>query len=146
MQLSTGLCSTPLPPPFPADAIPFAAGTSGCLRRRGFWNLKMGSCRQGKGDAVREQVRVMLSLCHQMFPRQRSLQLLLSNAHSRGALVPPGVLLPPFNSLRNLPGTPWHSSGHPPHPHTCHLQSVTATEPRVGFWGLSSWKSNVFPL
>lgn len=60
----------------------------------------------------------MLSLCYQMFPRQRNLQLPLGNA-----LVPPGVLLPPFNSLRNLFCAPQHGSGHPPHPHFCHLQS-----------------------
>lgn len=105
MQLSPGLCSTPLPPPFPADAIPSAAGTSGCQGHQDDTSeeVVLGTSRcdparqVGKGDAIRRQVSVM-----QMFPRQRNVQFPPGNAHSRGSLVPPGVLLPAFNSLRNL--------------------------------------------
>lgn len=147
MQLSPDLCSTPLPPPFPADAIPSAAGTSGCFRRGDSWNLKMGPARQvGKGNAGRGQVRAILNPCYQVFPRQKNLQF----PRQCTQLKSPCPSRCPFTSLQVpekfvLSSLPWQWSPSS----SSHLSSpvwVTAIEPQAGFGGLSSWKSNVFPL
>lgn len=98
MQPSPDLRGTPLPPPFPADATPVTAGTSGCLGGGHSWEAQngtlwggwVGEMLQGAGEGM------ILSLCCPLSPGPGNLHIPLGNVHGQGEPVSPGAfpLLP----------------------------------------------------
>lgn len=119
VQQSPGLCSTPLPPPFPADATLAAVGMSACLGGERSWEVSTGTLQggrvggmlQGAGEADAQSVLPTVTRTRESLGAQaRSTHL-------------PRCLFPSSSSLRNSAQVPQGGSSHHPHPHTCHFQS-----------------------
>lgn len=137
MQLSPGLCSTPLSPPFPADATLAAAGMSGCLRGGHSWEAQTGTLQGGWVGGMLQGVGEGDAHCHW----EQEISRCTAKKHS-SPQVPFSFLQLPEKLCPNSPGwqQPPSSSSHLSFP-----VWVTAVEPQAGSGGFLVGKKMFSP-